>query len=498
MKYNLIFDLGTTYVKAFLFDETLAMKAVERRESEAISSDGNFVEQDAGDYFHCSVICANRAITAAGISPKDIAAVGISNQRATTVIWDRDGVPLRNAITWQDGRAATLYEEVYSDAKCRFIDRVGRRGVMTPALALAWIRMHEPMLWEKLASGEAFFGTPDTWLIYKLTGGEKYVVSFSNVGAWGFYDCAADDWHRPIMEQLGIDAAGLLLPQVSEDVGDFGMTAADVFPVRIPIVSVIADQQAEMFANGLAAEGDAKCTLSSGIFVGVNAGKVFRPAPMGMKNQNAWKIDGKATYLFEGQGGMAGSLQQWVKQNFGLCRSYAEISELAAGVSDSGGVLFVPALSGMMAPYWNGSARGSVLGLTRNTTTAHLMRALLEGIAFRVMDILSSSEAETGQRITRLRLGGGMTKSDIFCQILADITGVSAERTDVEDQSVIGAALLTSCGIGMTSNPEARMNDTAALQTTDFKPATDELTRKERYAHWKQVVETVLSLPPFL
>ena len=271
--------------------------------------------------------------------------------------------------------------------------------------------------------------------MYRLTGGQVYATSFSNAGVYGCYDGVEEGWYRPVLERLQINAAALRFPAVLDDMENYGVTAPGILPVQLPIAAVLADQQAEMLANQVSEAGVGKCTLSTGIFVGIHAGDRFRPAPKGLKNQNGWRFDGQTVYIFEGQGGMAGSVQQWVKEELGLVADYLEIDALAESVPDAGGVLFIPALTGMMAPYWDQSARGTIFGLSRSTTKAHLLRALLEGIAYRVVDILRAAERETGVPLRLLRVGGGMSKSAVFCQILADLTGTVVERTQIEDPS---------------------------------------------------------------
>jgi glycerol kinase len=493
-QYYLVIDAGTTYMKSFVYDEAFRLCSAVNHEIETIAPEDNHIEQDAEEYFKACLACMRQAVRDAKIAWDQIIAIGLSNQRATSLVWDRNGKPLCNAITWQDGRATALYEDVFSDDNCLYTDDLGRRGSSTPALALAWLKLNSPGIWEQVASGDAYWGTVDAWLVYKLTAGARYATSFSNVGVYSCYDCKNSRWHRPVMEQLGIWSETMRFPEILQDAELFGITEKGLFPEEIPICAVMADQQAELFAYGSKAGREtAKCTLSSGIFVGIHAGTGFRAAPRGLKNQNGWHVGAESVYMIEGQGGMAGSAQQWLRDQIGLFEDYEQISKAAASVPDAGGVVFVPALSGMLAPWWNGRTRGTIFGMTRSTTRAHMARALLEGIAFRVLDILSTAEAE-GERTSLLLLGGGMTKSDIMCRILADVTGIPAEKSDLPDPSVMGALRMTAIGAakfaGGPGEPEL-----PPIRSVRYEPRTNSDERAVRYERWRISVKGAINWP---
>jgi glycerol kinase len=493
MKYILVIDSGTTYMKAFLFDENLLLKRSARRELRTYAPQDSFVEQDADEYFEKGKESCLEAVSAEGIDWRDIVCLALTTQRSTVIVWDKaTGIPARPAITWQDGRMSGIYERVFSDKNCQFAGRTGRRGPMAPGLAIAWFHENEQDTWDKLVRGEALLGTPDAYLTYRFTRGERFHTSFSNAGAYGLYDNIDEKWSIPLLKHMNAYDPNLSFPEVLDDIADYGTTAEGIFPVRLPISAVIADQQAEMLANKVCGSVG-KCTVSTGIFVGINAGGTFRAAPKGLKNQNAWRINGKAEYLFEGQGGMAGSVLQWAREELGLFHEYSELEELAGSVPDSGGVVFIPAFTGMMAPFWDASAHGTIFGLSRSTTKAHMIRALFEGIAYRVKDILVSAEAQTDTPIRLLRAGGGVTKSGTFCRILADITGIPVERTGIEDPSALGCALLAAYGTGILNQDQfenRRLDDVVR-----YEPAIDEKAREKGYERWKTAVSRMLNWP---
>ena len=440
MKYLLALDQGTTSSRAILFSLEGRPVAMAQREFRQLYPRPGWVEHDPLEIWESQLGVAQEALRQAGVEAKEVVALGLTNQRETTLVFERGtGRPLYNAIVWQDRRTASLCQELKAQGlEPLFRERTGL--LLDPYFSgtkLAWLLANVPGLRERARRGEVLFGTVDTWLLYRLTGGRVHATDPSNASRTLLFNLHTLSWDEELLGILGIPPA--MLPEVRPSDGEFGATLPELFGAPIPIRGVLGDQQAALFGQAALAAGQGKCTYGTGAFLLLNTGERPVPSPKGLLSTVAWSVRGKVSYALEGSVFMAGAVVGWL-QGLGLIRESAEVEALAREVEDSGGVYLVPAFTGLGAPYWDPYARGAILGLTRGTSRAHLARAALEGVAFQVLDVVRAMEGEAGLSLEELRVDGGMAQNALFLEIQADLLGVPVLRSRVTETTALGAA----------------------------------------------------------
>ncbi|RTI16169.1 glycerol kinase GlpK, partial [Thermus scotoductus] len=445
MKYLLALDQGTTSSRAILFSLEGRPVAMAQREFRQLYPRPGWVEHDPLEIWESQLGVAQEALRQAGVEAREVVALGLTNQRETTLVFEKGtGKPLHNAIVWQDRRTASLCQELKAQGlEPLFRERTGL--LLDPYFSgtkLAWLLENVPDLRGKAERGEALFGTVDTWLLYRLTGGKVHATDLSNASRTLLFNLHTLSWDEELLEVFRVPRA--MLPEVRPSDGDFGETLPELFGTPIPIRGVLGDQQAALFGQAALERGQGKCTYGTGAFLLLNTGERPVPSPKGLLSTVAWSVRGKVSYALEGSVFMAGAVVGWL-QGLGLIRESAEVEALAREVADSGGVYLVPAFTGLGAPYWDPYARGAILGLTRGTTKAHLARAALEGVAFQMVDVVRTME-EAGTPLKELRVDGGMVENALFLQIQADLLGVPVLRPKVTETTALGAALMAGVG----------------------------------------------------
>ncbi len=434
------------------------------------------------------------AIHDAGVAGADLAAIGITNQRETTVVWDRaTREPIDLAIVWQCRRTAAACEELKKDA--RTVARVrGKTGLVIDAYfsatKIAWLLDHTPLARERAERGELAFGTIDSFLVSELTGGAVHVTDVTNASRTLLMDLSRCEWDRDLGDLLRVPPG--VLPKIVGSAERVGRTAAVGFlPDGIPITGIAGDQQAALFGQACFGEGDAKCTYGTGAFALMNIGGAPLLSEHGLVTTVAWRIAGKTTYALEGSAFIAGAAVQWLRDGLGIIGAAGDIENLARKVASSDGVVFVPALAGLGAPYWDQAARGTITGITRGTTAAHLARATLEGIAFEVNDLLAAMAKDARRPIARLRVDGGAATNDLLMQFQADIADVVAERPSDIESTGRGAAMLAAIGAGLYDGLDeaSRMVPIASR----FEPSMGMVERNAHRTRWADAVRRTRS-----
>ena len=489
MRYLLALDQGTTSSRAILFTLQGEVVAVWRRAFRQLYPRPGLVEHDPWEIWESQLLAAQEALKAAGVGAEEVLALGLTNQRETTLVWDRaTGRPLHNAIVWQDRRTAPLCEAFREKGlEPLFRERTGL--LLDPYFSgtkLLWLLENVPGLQEKAERGEALFGTVDTWLIWNLTGGKVHATDPTNASRTLLFRLDRLEWDGELLDLLKVSRA--MLPEVRPSDGDFGETLPELFGASIPIRGVLRDQQAALFGQAALLAGEGKCTYGTGAFLLLNTGERAIPSRKGLLTTVAWSLGGKATYALEGSVFVAGAAIQWLEE-VGLIGESREVEALARSVEDAGGVYLVPAFTGLGAPYWDPYARGAILGLTRGTTRAHLARAALEGVAFLVADVAEAMAEEAGLPLEELRVDGGMAENDLFLQIQADLLGRAVARPRVTETTALGAALMAGVGAGALDPEGVRR---AWSLEARFLPKMPEDRRQALRRGWQRAVERAL------
>ncbi|MBT54412.1 MAG: glycerol kinase [Mameliella sp.] len=493
MGYILAIDQGTTSSRALLFDQDLQIKSSAQEEFPQHFPASGWVEHDPSDLWATTAATCRAAIEKAGISAKEIAAIGITNQRETTLVWDRKtGKPIHNAIVWQDRRTSDL---------CRSLKDEGHEGTVTDTTGLlldpyfsgtklAWLLDNVEGARARAEAGDLLFGTVDSWLIWNLTGGARHVTDATNAARTMLFDIHRGAWSDEMCAMLDIPKT--MLPDVLDCAADFGLTRADLFGREIPILGVAGDQQAATVGQACFQPGMLKSTYGTGCFALLNTGDTPVRSENRLLTTIAYQLDGKRSYALEGSIFVAGAVVQWLRDGLRIIRDAAETQPLAETADAGQGVIMVPAFTGLGAPYWNADCRGAIFGLTRNSGPAELARAALESVGYQTRDLLEAMQADWdasggGDRTAAtLRVDGGMTASDWAMQFLSDIIGASVDRPEVLETTAMGAAWLAGQRAGLYPDM-AGFADTWALERR-FEPAMDEDTRREKYAAWKRAV----------
>ena len=433
------------------------------------------------------MLAMSEAFEKSGLSPTDIAGIGITNQRETTILWDRTtGEPIHNAIVWQCRRTAGRCEELrQAGLELSIREKTGLRiDPYFSATKLEWILTHVPGAKERAEKGELLFGTVDCWLIYNLTGGRVHATDPSNASRTMLFNIHTMDWDAELLSLFGIPRA--MCPQVLPSSGIFGETDAALFGAPIPIAGGAGDQQSALFGQGCHTEGDIKNTYGTGGFLLMNTGERIVSSAHGLLSSVAWQIGNKVTYALEGSVFVCGAAIQWLRDGLGLIASAGESEALAASVPDTGGVYFVPAFVGLGTPYWDPYARGTITGITRGTTRAHIVRATLEAMAFQTVDVLNAMQKDTALPLNVLRVDGGASKNDLLLSMQSDFAGVTIERPICVETTAWGAAALAGLATGVFESTE----DIRALAVPEkqFIPQMSGNARERALSGWHNAV----------
>ena len=486
--YVLALDQGTTSSRAILFDAAGNALASQAHEFKQHYPQPGWVEHDPNEIWDTQLRAARGALSRAQVRADEVVALGITNQRETTVVWERaTGRPIYPAIVWQSRQTVELCE----DLKRRGLEPVVRErtGLVVDAYfsatKLSWILSRVEGAREAARRGELCFGTIDTWLIWKLTGGKVHATDYSNASRTMLYDIGRRRWDDELLDALDIPKR--VLPEVRDSSGDFGAADPDLLGAAVPIRGVAGDQQAALFGQACFEEGSAKNTYGTGCFMLMNTGESLRRSASGLISTIAWGIGGKVEYALEGAVFVAGAAVQWLRDELGLLNSAAESEALARSVPDTGGVYVVPAFTGLGAPYWDPQARGTIVGLTRGTNRAHLVRATLEAIAYESTDLLRCFERDTGVRTPQLQVDGGATANDFLMQFQSDVMGVPVRRPKVLETTALGAAYLAGLAAGFWK--DRRQIAKNWQEDRYFEPAISEAKREELYSGWLRAVE---------
>ena len=488
MSFVLALDQGTTSSRALVFDHDGALRAVAQREFRQIFPQPGWVEHDAGEIWATQSGVLSEALAQAGIAARDIAAIGITNQRETTVVWDRvTGSPIANAIVWQDRRTAPHCDALRAAGHAGMIAR--KSGLVLDAYfsgtKLKWLLDNVEGARQRAMRGELAFGTIDTWLAWNLTRGEAHVTDPSNASRTLLYDIHAGDWDDELLALFDIPRQ--VLPRV---VPSSGICAhAIVGGVRVPIAGIAGDQQAALFGQACHAPGLAKNTYGTGCFLLMNTGDKAVASTNNLLTTIAWQRDGRVDYALEGCVFIGGAVVQWLRDGLKIIDSAAAVESLAASVPDNGGVYLVPAFAGLGAPHWDAYARGAIFGLTRGATSAHIARAALEAIAFQSADVLAAMQKDAGITLTELRVDGGAAANNLLMQFQADILGVPVVRPKVLETTALGAGYLAGLAVGYWKDAA----DVAANWRVDrvFEPAMPRERILELTAGWNKAVGRV-------
>jgi len=487
--YILVIDQGTTGSAALLFDEEGRIVSSADSEISQIYPQLGWVEHDPKEIFRTSLVVAQEALQKAGVSASQVKGMGITNQRETTVVWDRrTGEPVNNAIVWQCRRTAPLCEELKAKGLAQTIrEKTGLPiDAYFSATKLRWILDHIPEGQRRAQQGDLLFGTIDSWLVWNLTGGAVHITDYSNASRTMLFNIHTLEWDRELLAVLDIPEA--VLPKVMPSSQVYGETAACLLgDARVPLGGIAGDQQAALFGQACYDACMAKNTYGTGSFILLNTGDKPIPSEKGLVTTIAWGLAGKVAYAMEGSIFITGAAVQWLRDGLGLIKSAAESEPLARSVPDNGGVYFVPAFVGLGAPYWDMYARGTIIGLTRGTIGGHLARATLEAIAYQTRDVVEVMSAEACLQVALLRVDGGGTANALLMQFQADILGVTIQPALVAETTSLGAAYLAGLAVGLWKDTTELARMWRAAETYEPKMSVDQ--RETLYAGWKRAVE---------
>lgn len=487
-KYILALDQGTTSSRAIIFDSTGRVVKTAQKELTQIFPKAGWVEHDPMEIWGTQSGVAREVIETAGISPWEIAAIGITNQRETTVVWDKvTGKPIHNAIVWQCRRTAEICDRLKADGHEAYIRE--NTGLVVDAYfsgtKVKWILDHVEGAREKAKAGELLFGTVDSWLVWNLTRKKAHVTDCSNASRTMLYNIRTLEWDGRILDMLDIPAA--MLPEVKSSSEIYGVTDPQTFGgAQIPIAGIAGDQQAALFGQGCFNEGMVKNTYGTGCFMLMNTGENRVPSQNGLLTTIAWSYKGKVEYALEGSIFMAGACVQWLRDEMQLITDAKDSEYFAERVSDTGGVYVVPAFAGLGAPHWDMYARGTIVGLTRGSNKNHIIRATLEAIAYQTRDVIEAMQADSGIELAELRVDGGATGNNFLMQFQSDILGVDVVRPVVAETTALGAAYLAGLAVGFWSSRDDIVNNWAMDQKFENSVTEDE--RNDLYNGWIRAV----------
>ena len=489
-KYILALDQGTSSSRALVFDHDGNVCSVAQMEFTQHFPQPGWVEHDPMEIWASEAAVIAEAISKIGINGKDIAAIGITNQRETTIVWDAEtGKPVCNAIVWQDRRTSAFCDEL----KARGLtDKIREKtGLIIDAYfsgtKIKWILDNVPGARKRAEEGKLRFGTVDSWLVWQLTKGEVHITDVTNASRTMLFNINTLEWDKEMLELLGIPSS--MLPTVKSSSEVYGYTKTTIFAHEVPIAGIAGDQQSALFGQMCTAPGSVKNTYGTGCFLLMNTGT----KPILSKNKLlttiAWKIGDTVNYALEGSIFVGGSVVQWLRDGLGIIRSSSEIEALAASVPDNGGVYFVPALTGMGAPYWDQYAHGVICGITRGATAAHIARAALEGIAFQTMDIVSAMEKDAGVKLAELKVDGGASRNNLLMQFQSDVLGAAVVRPKVTETTGMGAAYLAGLAVGFWSSTDEIRGQWQAERT--FTPSEQDVAPLK--AGWADAISRTIN-----
>ncbi len=490
MPFILALDQGTTSSRAILFGRDGAIERVVQREFRQIYPQNGWVEHDPEEIWTSQLAVAREAISAGGVSPSDIAAIGITNQRETTVVWERaSGIPIYNAIVWQDRRTADICDRLRQMGNSELIQE--KTGLVIDAYfsgtKIQWILDNVSGARAKAERGELACGTIDTWLMWKLSNGRLHVTDPSNASRTMLFNLATGLWDDELLALLNVPRS--ILPSLRSSSEIYGETEPGVFDRTLPIAGIAGDQQAALFGQNCLRHGMAKNTYGTGCFMLMNVGDKPQISKNRLLATLAWKLGPNSPSLFalEGSVFIAGAAVQWLRDGLGIIQSSSEVEALAASVPDSGGIFLVPAFAGLGAPHWDAYARGTILGITRGTTKAHFARAALEGIAFQVADVLDAMQSDSGIAINQLRVDGGASANNLLMQFQADILQAPVVRPRIIETTALGAAFLAGLAVGFWKDP----SEIESIWQTDrvFEPTMNPNEVIQRRQRWKKALE---------
>lgn len=486
-KYILSLDQGTTSSRAILFNKEGLIESVSQKEFPQIYPKPGWVEHDPMVILESVLSVIKECMYKIGASPLEIAAIGITNQRETTVVWDRyTGKPIHNAIVWQCRRTAT---------ECEILIKKGLGGIIKEktglivdayfsATKIKWILDHVEGARERAKKGDLLFGTIDTWLIWHLTSGKVHVTDYSNASRTMLFNIHTLNWDEEILKVLDIPYP--MLPEVKPSSYIYGETASDLLGTPVPIAGVAGDQQAALFGQACFSPGMAKNTYGTGCFLLMNTGEKAVTSKHGLLTTIAWGLDGKITYALEGSVFIAGAAIQWLRDELGLIEKASDTEVLASSVPDSNGVYVVPAFVGLGTPYWDPNARGIIAGLTRGVTKAHIVRATLESLAYQTSDVLAAMEEDAGINLHTLKVDGGACVNNFLMQFQSDLLSVQVDRPEVIETTALGAAYLAGLATGYWKNQEDIMTNWSISRS--FKPYMNEAIRLNLLSGWKKAL----------
>lgn len=490
-KYILAIDQGTTSCRAIVFDAQAHVVAIGQKEFTQHFPQPGWVEHDADEIWNTQLAVIRQALDRAGIKAAELAAIGITNQRETTVVWDRaTGVPIHRAIVWQDRRTAAICDELKAAGHAPMIQ--SRTGLVVDAYfsgtKAKWILENVPGAKARAEKGELAFGTIDTWLIWKLTGGKVHATDASNASRTLMYNIGTGQWDAEILGILGVPAS--ILPEVKDSAANYGETLPDFLGTSVVIGGVAGDQQAALFGQACFEPGMVKNTYGTGCFMLMNTGTEQVTSKSGLLTTVAWRLGGVTEYALEGSIFIAGAAIQWLRDGLHMIDDSRDSEYYATKVPDTGGVYFVPAFAGLGAPYWDMYARGAIYGLTRGTEKAHLVRAALESMAYQTRDVLGAMQADAGIALRALRVDGGATANNFLMQFQSDVLDVPVQRPTVQETTALGAAYLAGIHVGLWDKGQISTNWQVERR---FIPEMEPAKREHLYHGWIQAVERTRS-----
>lgn len=486
MDYLLALDQGTTSSRAIIFDCKGNIKSIAQREISIHTPHAGWVEQNAKELWDTQIGVVQQALAKANLLAQDVAAIGITNQRETTIVWHRDtGEPIAPAIVWQDRRTATWCEAQQIDAQMLSQKTGLRLDPYFSASKIAWILDNTPNARAWAEQGKLAFGTVDSWLIWNLTRGEKHVIDMSNASRTLLMNLNTQAWDEQLLALFNIPHS--MLPTIIASGGIIAHTADGLLGRQIPISAAIGDQQSALFGQTCFTPGMAKNTYGTGCFMLMNTGNTPQQSKHQLLSTLAWQYaDQQPQFALEGSVFMAGAIVQWLRDGLGIIQQSGEVEKLAAQVSSTEGVVLVPAFTGLGAPYWDNEARGMITGMTRGTNRNHIARAALEAIAFQVADVLQAMQQDAPSPLTELRVDGGACKNDMLMQFQADILGVPVLRPKMQETTALGAALMAGLGIGLFKS-DHDLKDLWQLEHC-FEPSISQDQREQYLQVWHQAV----------
>ena len=492
-QYILALDQGTSSSRAIIFDNQGKIKATSQKEFTQIFPKPGWVEHNPMEIWSSQASVIAEAITSIGINGDNIAAIGITNQRETTIVWDAEtGEPVYNAIVWQDRRTSEFCDSLKKKDGLTETIR-NKTGLIIDAYFSAtkinWILENVPGARQKAQDGKLRFGTVDTWLVWMLTSGEVHVTDVSNASRTMLFNIHTLQWDKELLELFDIPES--MMPEVKSSSEVYGYTKGTILACEVPIGGMAGDQQAALFGQMCTEPGSVKNTYGTGCFLLMNSGEKPIMSSNNLLTTVAWKIGDTVNYALEGSIFVAGSVVQWLRDGLGIIRSAKEVEELATSVPDNGGVYFVPALTGLGAPHWDQYAKGSIYGITRGTTAGHIARAALEGIAFQTMDIVQAMEKDAGCPLKELKVDGGATANNLMMQFQADILGTSVIRPQVTETTALGAAYLAGLAVGYWDSIDHIKSQWGVEK--EFTPQADAETVEALKEGWADAIRRTLT-----